>query len=113
VLLVMTVIAPTFAISAPANDESFIIEQPDGSTFRAILRGDEWFNWIETVSGRVVEKSDDGFWYYVSGCDRNNLPVLSAIPANQLPLPSFPQRLKPCRQTRATEKDLRKENNSL
>ena len=31
--------------------------QPDGSTFQAHLKGDEYFSWIETVNKQVLVKS--------------------------------------------------------
>jgi len=106
VLLAMMAAGPGFAISVPANDESFVVEQPDGSSFLAISRGDEWLNWRETASGYAIAKSSDGFWYYVIEYDETNSPVLSAIPANKRPLPSFRKHLKPCRQTRPSEINL-------
>jgi M6 family metalloprotease-like protein len=40
------------------------LTQPDGTRFRARLRGDEWFNWNETEQGYVIGKDTDGRWKY-------------------------------------------------
>ncbi len=39
--------------------------QPDGSTFQAHLKGDEYFSWIETVNKQVLVKSKiSGFFEF-------------------------------------------------
>jgi M6 family metalloprotease-like protein len=49
----------------PALDKPFLITQPDGESFQARLRGDEWYNWTENLYGYAIEKGEDGVWYYV------------------------------------------------
>ncbi len=42
------------------------LTQPDGSTFRARGRGDEWQNWTETLDGyTILREVQSGFWVYV------------------------------------------------
>lgn len=108
ILVVMMVTGLKLAVSAPAFDGSFIIEQPDGSSFLAVSRGDEWLNWTETVSGYAIAKSLDGFWYYVIEYDENNLPVFSTTPANKSPLTSFRAHVNPFSQADGVKKNLHK-----
>lgn len=53
------------AYAAPALDKPFLITQPNGESFQARLKGDEWYNWTENLHGYAVEKGEDGVWYYV------------------------------------------------
>jgi len=39
-------------------------EQPDGTTFRALLSGDEWAHWYETEDGYTVTRNEAGYWTY-------------------------------------------------
>ena len=40
------------------------LKQPDGTTFQAIERGDEWLHFFETPEGYVVRRGDDGYFHY-------------------------------------------------
>ncbi|MHC1726669.1 MAG: M6 family metalloprotease domain-containing protein [Syntrophobacteraceae bacterium] len=51
--------------AGPALDKPFLIAQPDGESFQARLRGDEWYNWTENLNGYAIEKGEDEVWYYV------------------------------------------------
>ncbi len=82
VLLVVGVAA--IAEAVPAAPLIYTITQPDGSSFEAQTKGDEWHNWIETAEGYSVAKSDDGYWYYVSSYS-DSTPVLTNIRANLSP----------------------------
>ena len=100
-LLIVTfyLISPSFA--APAADFPYQIEQPDGFVFKAISRGDEWNNWVETVDGyTVAPHKSSGYWYYVEDYDENGEPNLSPYFADDPPPGSIPLRLTPPRKAR-------------
>lgn len=63
------------ALAVPASPFETKFSQPDGATFTAGLKGDEWLSWVETSGGYAIEKGADGYWYYVSSFegDRANL----------------------------------------
>lgn len=44
------------ASGAPADPGAIILNQPDGSRFEALVRGDEFFAWYETVEGHPIEQ---------------------------------------------------------
>ncbi len=53
------------AQGVPACPEGVAVAQPDGTTFKLHVRGDEGFSWQETEEGyAVVRDADDGFWRY-------------------------------------------------
>ena len=58
--------------------------QPDGSTFQAHLKGDEYFSWIETVNNQVLVKSKtSGFFEFAmleEDEDKRLMLVPSGIP---------------------------------
>lgn len=51
--------------AVPAIPRVLEFEQPDGTSFHARKKGDEWFNWTETLDGRViVHNKTSGFFEY-------------------------------------------------
>ncbi|MBF0316746.1 MAG: M6 family metalloprotease domain-containing protein [Nitrospirae bacterium] len=70
--------------AVPANPDTYVITQPDGSRFEARTRGDEWHSWVETVQGYSAMKADDGYWYYISTYS-NSTPVLTDVKAHNSP----------------------------
>lgn len=52
------------AISRPASRESFLITQPDGTTFMARFKGDEFSRVLTTTDGCALMKDSDGFYQY-------------------------------------------------
>lgn len=48
----------------PAPPYPVKLTQPDGTTFEAIIQGDEYYRHIETVEGFTIVK-EAGYWYYV------------------------------------------------
>ncbi|MBF0606539.1 MAG: M6 family metalloprotease domain-containing protein [Magnetococcales bacterium] len=76
---------PAMSFAVPANPDVSELEQPDGSIVMVVIGGDEWSNRVETVSGYTIGRGSDGYWYYVTGYDAANRPVLSAIHANEEP----------------------------
>ena len=63
--------------AVPAAPTLFEITQPDKSKIQAVLKGDEWFNWTETVNQRVIVKnSKTGFYEYAVIKKEGELEVL-------------------------------------
>ena len=51
--------------AVPAIPRVLEFKQPDGTSFNARKKGDEWFNWTETLDGRViVHNKTSGFFEY-------------------------------------------------
>lgn len=50
--------------AAPAGKHLIIYTQPDGSTFRGYLRGDEFCHVRTTASGQPIVKDAEGWWCY-------------------------------------------------
>ena len=51
--------------AVPAAPFLITFAQPDGSTFQAHLKGDEYFNWIETDNKMIIVKSkNSGFFEF-------------------------------------------------
>ena len=50
------------AEAIPATPNVLTLTQPDGTTLRARLRGDEWQHWMETLDGRIIEQDANGEW---------------------------------------------------
>lgn len=66
--LVLTA-AATLATASP-TDREVVLCQPDGYTFSAHLRGDEFAHVLKTMDGCVIVKDDDGYYCYaVPGSD--------------------------------------------
>lgn len=58
ILLAVTVYA------GPARNFATTYTQPDGTTFQARIKGDEWFKLRTTMDGCAITKSSDGWWRY-------------------------------------------------
>ena len=71
--------------AVPAAPFSITFAQPDGSTFQAHLKGDEYFSWIETENKMILVKSKTSgyFEFAVIKRDEKNRLILfpSGIPA--------------------------------
>lgn len=60
-------LAPSAAYAGPALEIEQGYVQPDGATFQAGQRGDEFFHYVRTTEGLLVQKSPaDQTWYYVT-----------------------------------------------
>ena len=64
--------------AVPAAPFLITFAQPDGSTFQAHLRGDEYFSWIETINKKIIVKNKtSGFFEFaLLELDDNNNFVL-------------------------------------
>ncbi|KJU86254.1 M6 family metalloprotease domain-containing protein [Candidatus Magnetobacterium bavaricum] len=85
VVLSLALGIPAMSFAVPANPDVNELKQPDGSIVMGVLRGDEWSNWVETVSGYTIGRGSNGYWYYVTGYGADNKPVLSSVHAHEEP----------------------------
>ena len=71
-------------LAVPAAPFLITFAQPDGSTFQAHLKGDEYFSWIETEKKMIIVKSKiSGFFEFaLVKRDSKNLLILypSGVP---------------------------------
>ena len=63
VLIIVTCVA---AHAAPAMPGFSKVTQSDGSTLTVQAVGDEWYSLLYTADGLVVERGNDGDFYYVN-----------------------------------------------
>ena len=69
-ITVYFILSLLYSVSAPPF--SYEVEQIDGSQLSVQMFGHEYYSWIETSDGYVVDWVDDGEllgWYY---CELNN-----------------------------------------
>ena len=67
ILVAFGVVPVPPAFSAPANPKPFVLEQPDGTRFRARFFGDEWGNGTETLDGyTIIKDKATGYWKYAA-----------------------------------------------
>ena len=66
-------------LAVPAAPFLITFAQPDGSTFQAHLKGDEYFSWIETKNKMIIVKSKtSGFFEFAQlKRDEKNHLILS------------------------------------
>ncbi|MBI5416810.1 M6 family metalloprotease domain-containing protein, partial [Candidatus Poribacteria bacterium] len=59
-----------------ADQTIFEISQPDGKSFKAIKKGDEWSHWHETDNGyTIIEDENTGWWYYAAPDPANGIKI--------------------------------------
>ena len=108
-----------FAVSAPPSP--FEVEQPDGSKIPVRMFGHEYYNWMETEDGYVMDWVEDDNrlgWYY---CDLNSegkfspTHILVRYPSpNYLDIPKNLREISPkVRTIRHSNLQKRKMNNSV
>lgn len=54
----------TILLGSPVRDAHAVYTQPDGTTFRVRLNGDEWTKLSVTENGCAIIREEDGWWYY-------------------------------------------------
>lgn len=65
VLTVITALIVFFAAYAsPAKKGTIFLQQPDGTTFSAVLRGDEFMKLMTTSQGHAIIQDEEGWWCY-------------------------------------------------
>lgn len=79
-LFVVTV----YGIHAPVGPVKLI--QPDGATFMAIIFGDEFLNWKETMDGYpIIKNCSDGYYYFAQQSIKGNLEPTSMMVGKDKP----------------------------
>ena len=68
-------------LAVPAAPFLITFAQPDGSTFQAHLKGDEYFSWIETEDKMVLVKSKTSGFFEFAVIKRNERNRLILIPS--------------------------------
>jgi M6 family metalloprotease-like protein len=91
ILVVLQVALAADVWAAPAAPMTLELQQPDGYTFAAIPRGDEFAHWMETEDGHSIIRSK-GTWYYAirdgkGGLMASDLEVGSLLPEELRMLP--------------------------
>ena len=80
-------------VSAPPHVVN--IEQLDGSKIPVRMHGHEYYNWIETIDGHVIQLGDDGNWYYSELDDHGNYVTSNVLVTYPAPFDlSIPIHLK-------------------
>ncbi|HEV8615425.1 MAG TPA: M6 family metalloprotease domain-containing protein [Methylomirabilota bacterium] len=93
VVAVLALVPAAFA--APANDNPFVLHQPDGTPFGARLYGDEWVNGAETVDGYTIVKDEvSGYWTYADTTPTGGLAPTGYVVGRDLPY-ALPPGLRP------------------
>ena len=86
----MKLISLTFAMltgfalnlmAVPAAPFLITFAQPDGSTFQAHLRGDEYFSWIETENKQVLVQSKASGYFEFALLKRDDKNHLELVPS--------------------------------
>ena len=82
-----------YGVSAPPH--VLEIEQLDGSKISVRMHGHEYYNWIETIDGHVIQQSDDERWYYSELDDDGNYVSSNILVTYPAPFDlSIPRHLK-------------------
>ena len=68
-------------LAVPAAPFLITFAQPDGSTFKAHLRGDEHFSWIETEKKQVLVKSKASGYFEFALLKRDDKNHLELVPS--------------------------------
>jgi len=68
-------------LAVPAAPFLITFAQPDGSTFQAHLKGDEYFNWIETENKMVLVKSKTSGYFEFALIKRDEKNRLILFPS--------------------------------
>ena len=85
-----------YAISAPSDP--FIIQQSDGAEIPVKMFGHEYYNWIETLDGYVIQRVDEGEnpgWFYAelneNGKNSPSVYIVSYPAPQNLPIRRMPK----------------------
>ncbi len=68
-------------MAVPAAPYLITFAQPDGSTFQAHLRGDEYFSWIEAENKIIIVKNKSSGYFEFALLKRNNKNLLKLVPS--------------------------------
>ena len=68
-------------LAVPAAPFLITFAQPDGSTFQAHLKGDEYFSWIETENKMIIVKSKTSGFFEFAKIKRDEKSRLILFPS--------------------------------
>ena len=68
-------------LAVPAAPFLITFAQPDGSTFQAHLKGDEYFNWIETENKMILVKNKRSGYFEFAVIKRDEKKRLILFPS--------------------------------
>ena len=68
-------------LAVPAAPFLITFAQPDGSTFQAHLKGDEYFSWIETENKMILVKSKTSGYFELAVIKRDEKNRLILFPS--------------------------------
>lgn len=66
IMFLLSLMLSVQAAAGPARGGITVLEQPDGSTFRARIEGDEFMRIKTDIHGHAVMQDSDGWWCYAS-----------------------------------------------
>ena len=81
---IIVLLLTSFAVkllAVPAAPFLITFAQPDGSTFQAHLKGDEYFSWIETGDKMVLVKSKTSGYFEFAVVERDEKNRLILFPS--------------------------------
>jgi len=101
-LIIMLILVTASSLYAgPASPDPIDIQQPDGSTIRARIQGDEFQNWTESEdSGHtIIHNRASGYWEYAEQVEEGKLRPsgIRVLPKGIKAPSSIPKGLKPSR----------------
>ena len=62
--LILALITSPYIWAGPVKNGNAIYTQPDGSSFTAMTKGDEWTKIRTTTDGCAIIRQEDGWWCY-------------------------------------------------
>ena len=68
-------------MAVPAAPYLITFAQPDGSTFQAHLRGDEYFSWIEAENKMIIVKNKTSGYFELALLKRDDKNRLKLVPS--------------------------------
>ena len=83
-IILIALILAGFAVkllAVPAAPFLITFAQPDGATFQAHLKGDEYFSWIETKNKMILVKSKTSGYFEIAVIKRDEKNRLILFPS--------------------------------
>lgn len=77
ILLVMLFVS-VLASAVPVNRQA-TLKQPDGTAFKAWIRGDEFFAFVQTLDGYTILQNEEDWWTYAEVAEDGQLKPGSRI----------------------------------